>query len=50
MAAVPAPHKLRRRSFDHLRQKLWAVPAHLRLRLLHRGAVKPRTYRPASSR
>jgi hypothetical protein len=50
MAATPAPHKLRRRTFDHLRQKLWAVPAHLRLRLIHRGPVKPRIHRSASIR
>jgi hypothetical protein len=39
MAATTA-HKLRHRNFDRLRQKLWAVPAWVRLCVLHR-APKP---------
>jgi hypothetical protein len=42
MAAQPPPHKVRQRTFDRLRQKLWAVPAHLRLKLRQRNAPKPR--------
>jgi hypothetical protein len=42
VAAHPQPHKVRQRSFDRLRQKLWAVPAHLRLRIQQRSAPKPR--------
>ena len=47
MATNGAHSKVRHRSFDRLRQKLWAVPAHLRLRLIHRAAPapKPRAYR-----
>jgi hypothetical protein len=51
MAADPTSHKVRHRTFDRLRQKLWAVPAHLRIRLLARGTVKPRRpHRSASIR
>jgi hypothetical protein len=45
MAASPPASKLRRRTLDRLRQKLWAVPAHMRLRLFHRGPAKARTHR-----
>jgi hypothetical protein len=41
--AATAPRKLRRRTLDHLRQKLWAVPAHLRLRVSRRGAPPAKT-------
>jgi hypothetical protein len=40
MAAITA-RKVRHRNFDRLRQKLWAVPAWVRLCVLHRGAAKP---------
>ena len=40
MAATTA-RKLRHRNFDRLRQKLWAVPAWVRLCVLHRGTAKP---------
>lgn len=40
MATAPAS-KVRRRTLDRFRQKLWAVPARLRLRLAQRGDVKP---------
>jgi hypothetical protein len=33
--------KVRHRTFDRLRQKLWAVPAWLSLCVLRRGAAKP---------
>jgi hypothetical protein len=32
MAGTSPPRKVRRRTLDRLRQKLWAVPALLRLR------------------
>jgi hypothetical protein len=52
MATSTAPSKLRRRTLDHLRQKLWAVPAHLRLRMTQRGTPmgKPRPYRGSAVR
>ena len=37
----PTPRKLRHRTFDRLRQKMWAVPAWLWLCVLQRGAGKP---------
>jgi hypothetical protein len=49
MATTVAPRKIRRRALDHLRQKLWAVPAHLRLRVSRRGQAKPRSYRATSN-
>jgi hypothetical protein len=51
MAANPPSLKVRHRTLDRLRQKLWAVPAHMRLRLVQRSpAAKPRVYRPADPR
>ena len=49
MATAPAP-KIRRRTLDRFRQKLWAVPARLRLRLSQRAAVKPRVSRSVTYR
>jgi len=49
MAARPAPPKLRHRTLDRLRQKLWAVPAHLRLRVAQRGQAKARAAAAARS-
>ncbi len=37
--------KVRHRTLDRFRQKLWAVPAHLRLRLGQREPGKPRMRR-----
>jgi len=51
--ATSSPPKVRRRTLDHLRQKLWAVPARLRLRLVHRSAAapsRPRAYRSTTIR
>jgi len=45
MATPVNSRKLRHRTFDRLRQKLWAVPAHLRLKIVRRNAAK-RAYRP----
>jgi hypothetical protein len=50
MATSAAPRKVRRRALDHLRQKLWAVPAHLRLRVARRSTAKPRGHRATSVR
>jgi hypothetical protein len=50
MATNGLPRKVRHRTLDRLRQKLWAVPAHVRLRLLHRNAPKPRPYRTSLPR
>lgn len=49
MAARPAPPKLRHRTLDRLRQKLWAVPAHMRLRMAHRARAKARAAAARSS-
>ncbi len=35
---APAPRKLRHRTLDRFRQKLWAVPAWMWLCVLRRGA------------
>lgn len=48
--ATATSRKLRRRTMDHLRQKLWAVPAHLRLRMSRRLTAKPRPYRGSATR
>lgn len=49
--ASNAPRKVRRRPLDHLRQKLWAVPAELRLRVTDRRAgTKPRLSRVTNDR
>lgn len=39
MDSSSSPPKVRRRTLDRLRQKLWAVPARLRLRGQERGPV-----------
>jgi hypothetical protein len=46
MATHLKSRKLRHRTLDRLRQKLWAVPAHLRLKVAQRGSAK----RPAGYR
>jgi len=38
--STPTPPKLRHRTLDRFRQKLWAVPAWVRLCVFHRGAGK----------
>jgi len=38
--STPLNHKLRHRTLDRFRQKLWAVPALLWLRLFRRGGGK----------
>lgn len=45
--AVHTYRRVRRRTLDRFRQKLWAIPAFMRLRVLRREAARPRVRKAA---